>query len=220
MDGSGTRVKICGIKSAEIMRSALGSGADDVGLVLFGKSPRNVSLDEAAALADQARGKARIVALTVDADDALLGAIARQVRPDLLQLHGRETPVRCRTIRQSWSIPVMKAIGVAVSADAERAFDYVAAVDLILFDAKPPKGADLPGGNGAVFDWSMIAGIGARLPFMLSGGLTPDNVAAAIRATGARAVDVSSGVERAPGVKDSGLIRAFIAAAKSAHRAA
>lgn len=214
-----TRVKICGIKTAAILQAALDAGADDVGLVFFAKSPRNVSMSEAAVLADMARGRARIVALTVDASDALLDGIMRHVRPDLLQLHGCETPERCREITARWAVPVMKAIGVGAVGDANLALDYKGAVDLVLFDAKPPKHALLPGGNGLAFDWAMLAEVGARIPFMLSGGLTPDNVATAIPATGAIAVDVSSGVETAPGIKDAQLLRRFIAQAKSAIQA-
>ncbi len=211
-----TRVKICGIKTADIMRATLDAGADDVGLVFFGKSPRNVSVGEAVDLADIARGRARIVVLTVDADDAQLDAIARTVKPDLLQLHGKETPERVHAVKLRWNIPVMKAIGVASHADADRALTYESCADLILFDAKPPKDATLPGGNGLAFDWSMIAHVAGRMPWMLSGGLTPANVAEAVRVTRAPAVDVSSGVEIAPGQKDEVLIRAFIAAAKRA----
>jgi phosphoribosylanthranilate isomerase len=214
-----TRVKICGIKTASIMQAALDAGADDVGLVFFGKSPRNVSLDEAAALAEiaRARGRARTVALTVDADNALLDAIVSQVKPSLLQLHGTETPAHCREVKFRWKTPIMKAIGVASIADAQRALAYDRlAVDLILFDAKAPKDATLPGGNGLAFDWSMIEDVARRVPYMLSGGLTAANVAEAIRITGTDAVDVSSGVESTPGIKDAALIRAFIAAAKAA----
>jgi phosphoribosylanthranilate isomerase len=210
-----TRVKICGIKTADIMRVALDAGADDVGLVFFAKSPRNISLDEASALAGIARGRARVVALTVDADSALLDAIVTQVKPDLLQLQGAETPAHCREVKFRWKTPVMKAIGVASAADAQRALAYVQpAADLILFDAKAPKNASLPGGNGLAFDWTMLEDIANRVPYMLAGGLTPENVATAIDVTGCNAVDVSSGVESAPGVKDAALIRAFIRAAK------
>ena len=209
-----TRVKICGIKTAEIMDATLDAGADDVGLVFFPKSPRNVGLSEAAVLADIARGRARIVALTVDADDELLDQIVRDVKPDLLQLQGHETAARCRALRARFGVALMKAVGVADAKDVERAFDYVDAVDLILFDAKPPKGAILPGGNGLAIDWSLLVDASPRKPYMLAGGLTPYNVAQAIAATGAPAVDVSSGVESAPGVKDANVIRAFIAAAK------
>ena len=215
-----TRVKICGIKTEAIMRAALDAGADDVGLVFIAKSPRNVSVAEGAPLAEIARGRATIVALMVDADDAVIDAIVRDVRPDLLQLHGSETPERCAAIKARWATPIMKAIGVATAADAGRALAYLTAADLILFDAKPSNGAVLPGGNGVVFDWSIIAQLRGRVPAMLSGGLTPSNVAEAIRIAQVTAVDVSSGVEMAPGVKDAVLIRAFIDAAKTAHRAA
>jgi phosphoribosylanthranilate isomerase len=211
------RVKICGIKSADIMRAALDAGADDVGLVFFSKSPRNVTLDEAGVLADIARGRARVVALTVDADTALLDAIVTQVKPDLLQFHGNETPAHCREVKFRWKTPIMKAIGVATADDAKRALAYDRmAAELILFDAKPPQDATLPGGNGLAFDWSLIEAVARRMPYMLSGGLTPANVAKAIEVTGCDAVDVSSGVEIAPGIKDAALIRAFISAAKAA----
>ena len=213
-------VKICGIRSAEIMRAAVDAGADFVGLAFFANSPRNVSLAEAAALADIARGRATIVALMVDADDAAIDAIVRAVQPDILQLHGSETPERCAVIKARWATPIMKALGVASVADAERSLAYLAAADLILFDAKPPKGAVLPGGNGIAFDWSIIAPMTDRVPAMLSGGLTPANVAEAIRIAQVSAVDVSSGVETEPGVKDAALIRAFVNAAKTAHRPA
>ena len=210
-----TRVKICGIGTAEAMAAALDAGADDVGLVLFPPSPRNVSLDQARTLADQARGRARIVVLTVDADDALLTRIVDLVKPDLLQLHGNETPERVAEIRQRYALPVMKAVKVATSDDAAEALAFSAA-DLVLFDARPPKGADRPGGHGAVFDWHALDDVKGRLDYMLSGGLTPENVGEAIRATGADAVDVSSGVEHGPGAKDPARIRAFIAAARAA----
>ena len=208
------RVKICGIRSADIMRAALNAGADDVGLVFFAKSPRHVSLADATALANMARGRSRIVALTVDAADTALEHIMREVRPDVLQLHGTETPERCRAIKARWQVQIMKAIGVATADDALRALAYKGVVDLVLFDAKPPKDATLPGGNGVTFDWTMLSDVGAQMPFMLSGGLTPASVGDAIAATGAQAVDVSSGVETSPGVKDGDLIQRFIAAAK------
>lgn len=207
------RVKICGLKTAETMAAALDAGAAMVGLVFFAPSPRNVDLATAAALADQARGRARIVALLVDADDDLIARIVAQVRPDLLQLHGNETPARVGEVRRRFAVPVMKAIKVATADDAASAVAYRGIADLILFDAKPPKGADRPGGHGAKFDWSVIEAVGADADFVLSGGLTPENVGAAIRATGATAVDVSSGVESATGVKDARLIAAFVAAA-------
>lgn len=214
-----TRVKICGIKTAEAMSVALAAGADDVGLVLFPPSPRNVGLKEARQLADQARGRARIVVLTVDADDVLLADIVEVVKPELLQLHGNETPDRVSEIRQRYGIPVMKAIKVATAADAAEALAYTRVADLVLFDARPPKDADRPGGHGAVFDWRALDGVKDKVRYMLSGGLTPENVAEAIRATGAGAVDVSSGVESAPGVKDPARIRAFVTAARAAEAA-
>jgi phosphoribosylanthranilate isomerase len=209
-----THVKICGITTADIMHVALDAGADYVGLVFFPKSPRNVGLSDAGALGEMARDRALIVALTVDADDSLLDDSGRKVRPDILQLHGHETPDRCRAIKSRWpAVQIMKAIGVATPQDVALATSYANAADLILFDAKPPKDSLIPGGNGVTFDWSMLDR--APRPFMLSGGLTPDNVAAAVRATGAHAVDVSSGVESAPGVKAANLVRRFIAAAKA-----
>ncbi len=208
-------VKICGIKTSEIAEAAIGAGADYIGLNFFAKSPRYVSPADAAALADVVRGRVRIVALTVDPTDALIDEIVRAVRPDILQLHGHEPIERCREIKSTWPLEVMKAISVGAAADIARGIDYTAAVDLIMFDAKAPKNATLPGGNGVPFDWAMLAGVSDRLDYMLAGGLTPENVAEAIRLTGAKAVDVSSGVETAPGVKDAALIKRFIAAAKS-----
>ena len=210
------RVKICGIRTAEAMAAALEARADLVGLVFFPPSPRNISLEEAAPLADFARGYAAIVALVVDADDALLERIMVAINPDLLQLHGSETPARVAEIRERWGKPVMKAIKVASVADARAALDYAEAADLILFDAKPPAGADRPGGHGHTFDWSLLAQVSGRVAFMLGGGLDASNVAEAIRETGATVVDVSSGVESAPGIKDPARIRAFVAAAKGA----
>ena len=219
------RVKICGINTPEAMSAALEARADLVGLVFFPPSPRHVSIEAAAPLADYARGFSAIVALVVDADDALIDRIKSEINPDMLQLHGSETPERVAAVRSMFGKPVMKAIRVATRADALTAFAYAPVTqwmtedatptiaDLILFDAKPPKGADRPGGHGATFDWTLLDDVRGRVPFMLSGGLTPDNVAAAIRATGATVVDVSSGVETAPGLKNRGLIQRFIAAA-------
>jgi phosphoribosylanthranilate isomerase len=210
------RVKICGIKTADAMQAALLARADLVGLVFFPPSPRNVAIDDAVPIADYARGFAAIVALTVDADDALLGEIVARVNPDMFQLHGNETPARAREIREKFGKPVMKAIKVETIADAAAALTYKDAADLILFDTKPPTGADRPGGHGAAFDWRILDDVRGHIPFMLAGGLTADNVADAVAATGATVVDVSSGVESAPGVKSPDLIRRFVAAA---HRA-
>jgi phosphoribosylanthranilate isomerase len=165
-------------------------------------------------LAAKARGRARIVALMVDPDDALIATVLASANPDILQLHGEETPERARDIHRRWRKPVMKAIKVETAADARSAEDYRGAADLILFDARPPVDATRPGGNGAPFDWRTLLGIEHRLPYVLSGGLTPDNVAEAIRVTGAAVVDVSSGVESSPGEKDPDLIRRFLRAAK------
>ena len=210
------RVKICGLKTADAMQSALAARADLVGLVLFPPSPRTVGFSEAARLAGLARGRAEIVALTVDADDALLERIMAEVAPDMIQVHGNESPERVAAVRRRWGKPVMKAIKVATRDDAKLALAYKDIADLILFDAKPPKGADRPGGHGTAFDWRLLDDVRHEVPFMLSGGLTPGNVAEAIVATGATAVDISSGVETAPGVKSPELIRQFILAA---HRA-
>jgi phosphoribosylanthranilate isomerase len=197
---------------------ALEAGTAYVGLNFFPKSPRYVDLTTAAGLAAIARGHAKIVALAVDPDDSLIDGIASNVAPDLFQLHGSETRERVRAIRARTGIPVMKAIAVRTAADAEAALGYHDVADLILFDAKPPvdRPEAMPGGNGVPFDWRALLGVPESVRYMLSGGLTPDTVAEAIRITGAKAVDVSSGVERAPGEKDPELIRRFVAAAKSA----
>lgn len=210
------KVKICGIRSAEALDAALSAGADFIGLVFFPPSPRHVDLAAAAALADAARGRAAIVALLVDATDEQVIEVMAGVSPDILQLHGSETPERVADIRRRSGRRVMKAIKVETAADADAALRYAAA-DLILFDAKAPKGAVLPGGNGLVFDWHALADVTPRLacPWMLSGGLTPDTVAEAVRLTGAPMVDVSSGVETAPGHKSAELIRRFLRAAKT-----
>ena len=209
-------VKICGLATAATLEAALDAGADMVGLVFFAKSPRFVGLDHAHELAALARDRAKIVALTVDAEDDLLAAIVRVVGPDMLQLHGRETPQRVAAITQAFGLPAMKAIGVAEAADFARARDYEAVVDWLLIDAKPPKDAVLPGGNGRPFDWRLARDFAPKVPWLLSGGLDADNVGEAIALSGARGVDVSSGVERAPGVKDEKKIAAFVAAARAA----
>jgi phosphoribosylanthranilate isomerase len=209
-----TKVKICGLKTEAGLEAALDSGADYVGLVFFPPSPRHVAPAAAKALADKARNRAAIVALLVDPDDALIDTVMASVAPDLLQLHGEETPRRVADIRRRWRTAVMKAIRVETSQDARAALAYREAVDLILFDARPPEDSTRPGGNGAPFDWRTLLGVKDQVPFVLSGGLTPENVAEAIRVTAAPAVDVSSGVERRPGEKDPGLIRRFLRAAK------
>ena len=209
-----TKVKICGLKTEAALEAALDSGADYVGLVFFPPSPRHIAPPAAKALADKARNRAAIVALLVDPDDALIDTVMASVAPDLLQLHGEEPPQRVADIRRRWRTAVMKAIRVETSQDARAALAYREAVDLILFDARPPEDSTRPGGNGAPFDWRTLLGVKDQVPFVLSGGLTPDNVAEAIRATAAPAVDVSSGVERRLGEKDPDLIRRFLRAAK------
>ena len=210
-----TAVKICGLSTPDTLDAALDAGADMVGLVLVERSPRRVSLDAAASLAERARGRAAVVALVVDAPDEVLRRIAEALRPDWLQLHGRETPERAAAVRARFGLPVMKAVGVGQAADLARARAYAGAADRLLLDAKPPPGAALPGGNGRAFDWRLLAGLDLPLPFMLSGGLTPANVAQALRLARPDAgLDVSSGVETAPGVKDADAIRAFLSAAR------
>lgn len=209
-------VKICGIKDSAAMDAALEAGADMVGLVFFPASPRNVALAEASKLAARARGKAKIVALSVDADDQLIDAIEVGIGPDLHQLHGSETAARVTDLRARTKKPVMKAIPVASAADLAPLASYEAVADWILFDAKAPKDATRPGGHGHTFDWSLLTNIKRGKPMMLSGGINPANVAHAIEAVRPDAVDVSSGVESAPGVKDRDKILAFIRAARSA----
>lgn len=207
-------VKICGLSTEDTLAAALDAGAERVGFVFFPRSPRHLTLDRAAALAALARGRAAVVALTVDADDDALAAIVAAVGPDMLQLHGRETPERVAAVRARFGRPVIKALGVSTAADLAAVPACAAVADEILFDAKPPKGAVLPGGNGVSFDWRLIAALDLSVPFMLSGGLGPGNVGDALRLTRAPAVDVSSGVESAPGVKSSDLIAAFVRAAR------
>jgi phosphoribosylanthranilate isomerase len=210
-------VKICGLSTEASVDAAVAAGADLVGFVFYGPSPRNVTPERAAALAAKARGRARIVALVVDASDAEIDRINAVLDPDLFQAHGSETPGRVAAIAALTGKPVIKAIRVKDAADIAGAEAFSAAAALILYDAKAPEtlGRGLPGGNGLAFDWALLDG-GPRPAFMLAGGLTPGNVAAAIRVTGAPIVDVSSGVESSPGVKDEGLIRKFIEAAKAA----
>src|SRR5882724_6706144 len=208
-------VKICGLSTRETLDVALGSGADMVGFVFFSPSPRHISLETARELGKQARGRAVKVALTVDADDATLGNIVETLRPDLLQLHGHETTARLRDIKEKFGVPVMKVLPVETAADLAPLAGYAAVADRILFDARAPKDATRPGGLGAVFNWRVLEKLELKLPFMVSGGLHAGNVAQAVRVTRAAGVDVSSGVERAPGIKDPDLIRAFIRAARA-----
>ncbi len=209
-------VKICGLSTPATLEAALDAGADMVGFVFFPKSPRHVDWATAGALGRQARGRAKIVALSVDVDDDALKRIGDVLAPDLLQLHGRESPARVKRIGELCARPTMKAIGVAAREDLAAANPYVGVADFLLIDAKPPQDAALPGGNGRPFDWSLARDFHPHRPWLLSGGLDPETVEAAIALSGARGVDVSSGVETAPGVKDAGKIRAFVAAARRA----
>lgn len=207
-----TAVKICGMSDEASVRAAVAAGADYLGFILFPKSPRGVSLGDAARLA-ALKGDAKSVAVLVDPDDALLGQVLRVLSPDIIQLHGEESPERCLDARNYAGEAVWKAVPVSGAADAARAARYAGHADAILFDAKPPKGADRPGGWGQGYDYSLVKGFDA-LPFILAGGLTPDNVAGAIAASGARTVDTVSGVESAPGVKELDKIAAFVRAAR------
>ena len=209
-------VKICGLSTRETLDVALESGADMVGFVFFPPSPRHLGLETARDLGRQAKGRASKVALTVDADDATLANIVEALQPDILQLHGGETVARLRDIKQKFGLPVMKAIAVETPADLAPLPGYAAVADRILFDARAPREATRPGGLGAAFDWHVLENLDLKLPFMVSGGLNAENAAQAIRLTRAGGVDVSSGVERAPGVKDPEMIRAFIRAARAA----
>lgn len=211
---SDIRVKICGLGSAADVAACVDAGAAYVGFVFFPKSPRHLTLDAARRMAVEVPAGIAKVALTVNATDAELDALFEAVPLDILQLHGGESPARVAEVRSRYGLPVMKAVGVADEGDLPALDDYALAADQLLIDAKPPKDADLPGGNGLTFDWRLIAGRRWPVPWMLAGGLTPDNVAEAVRLTGARQVDVSSGVESAPGVKDAGLINAFCEAAR------
>ena len=213
-------VKICGLSTPETLEAALDAGADLVGFVRFPKSPRHVSLDLGRDLSRQARGRALRVVLLVDADDAAIADAVEALDPDLLQLHGRESPERAAAIRSRFGRPVLKAIGIADASDLAALGPYAGGVDHLLLDAKPPRTSGaLPGGNGLSFDWRLLNGLDPGLSFMLSGGLNPGNVAEAVRLTGSRAVDVSSGVESEPGVKDPGKIEAFVKAARAAFSA-
>jgi phosphoribosylanthranilate isomerase len=209
-------VKICGLSTASTLDAALAAGADMVGFVFFPKSPRHIDWATARALGRQAEGRAKIVALSVDADDDTLKRIVDALSPDLMQLHGGESPARVKEISDRFARPTMKAIGVATRADLTAAGAYEGVADALLIDAKPPKDAVLPGGNGRPFNWSLTREFRPSVPWLLSGGLDPENVADAIALSGARGVDVSSGVESAPGVKDPAKIKAFVAAARRA----
>ncbi|RYH01881.1 phosphoribosylanthranilate isomerase [Salipiger sp. IMCC34102] len=211
-----TRIKICGLRSARDVAAAVASGADDIGLVFFPKSPRHLTLDEAAELALAVPLGVRKVGLVVDMEDEALDELIARVPLDMLQLHGKETPERVAEIRERTGVAVMKAIGVSTAEDLDGIDAYEAVCEQILIDAKAPKGSDLPGGNGETFDWTILEGRAFSVPWMLAGGLRPSNVADAIAITGAPMVDVSSGVERRPGDKDPDAIADFCQAVRGA----
>ncbi len=213
-------VKICGLSTPETLEAALGAGADLVGFVRIPRSPRHVGLDLGRDLSRQARGRTLRVVLLMDAEDAAITEAVEALDPDLLQLHGRESPERAAAVRSRFGRPVMKALGIADASDLAALGPYAGRVDHILLDAKPPRTSGaLPGGNGRAFDWGLLNGLDPGLSFMLSGGLNPGNVAEAVRLTGSKSVDVSSGVETEPGVKDPGKIEAFVKAARAAFSA-
>jgi phosphoribosylanthranilate isomerase len=209
-------IKICGLRTPQALDVALRAGADMVGFVFFLPSPRHIDFATARDLGARVRGRAQKVALSVDADDALLAASIEALSPDMLQLHGKETPTRVLAVKARFRLPVMKAIAVAARDDLACVPDFAEVADRLIFDAQAPRDATRPGGLGQPFDWRLLKNLDPRVPFMLSGGLNPDNVAEAIALTRPGGVDVSSGVERAPGDKDPDLIRAFVRAARGA----
>ncbi|APY13839.1 phosphoribosylanthranilate isomerase [Brucella sp. 10RB9214] len=210
-------IKICGLKTPEAVAAALDGGATHIGFIFFPKSPRHITPDAAARLRAAATGRAVAVAVTVDADDETLDEIVKTVRPDMLQLHGGETPERVRFLKARYNLPVMKAFSIREAGDLEAIAPYRGIADRFLFDAKPPKGSELPGGNGISFDWNLLAALDADIDYMLSGGLNADNIAEALLKTGAPGIDISSGVECAPGEKDVRLIENFFQAVADAN---
>ncbi|WP_343313108.1 phosphoribosylanthranilate isomerase [Brucella sp. BE17] len=205
-------IKICGLKTLDAVNAALDAGATRIGLIFFPKSPRHLTITEAVALREAAEDRAKVVAVTVDADDATLDTIVASVRPDMLQLHGHETPERVRIVKARYGLPVMKAFAICEASDLQAIEPYKGIADRFLFDAKPPKGAELPGGNGVSFDWSLLDTLDECVDYMLSGGLNAGNIAEALQKTQAPGIDISSGVERAPGEKDVRLIEQFFQA--------
>ena len=209
-------VKICGLSTPETLDAALDAGADMVGFVFFPPSPRHLQFDVARALGQRVRGRAQKVALTVDAEEEYIAAVIKALQPDLLQLHGFESADRVEALRLTFGLPVMKALPIAVKGDLDRIARYATVADRLLFDARAPRDATRPGGLGNTFDWHLLEDVHANVPFMLSGGLDVDNIGEALRITRASGIDVSSGVERAPGVKDVDKIIAFVRAARRA----
>lgn len=209
-------IKICGLSTPDTVAAALDSGASHIGFIFFPKSPRNVLPELAGQLRQAARGRAKAVAVTVDATDEQLDAIVGAMKPDMLQLHGKETPERVAEVRARYSLPVIKALSVSSADDLLAIQNFRGVADKMLLDAKAPKGSELPGGNGVTFDWTLLNGLDADVDYMLSGGLNAGNVGAALKIANPPGLDISSGVESAPGVKDVALIRAFFAAVKAA----
>jgi phosphoribosylanthranilate isomerase len=205
-------IKICGLKTPDTLEAALAGGATHVGFIFFPKSPRYVAPAEAGRLRIAAKGRAKAVAVTVDADAAFLDEIVSAMSPDMLQLHGKETPEGVAEIKARYGLPVMKALSVSEAADLEKAKPYLGVADRFLFDAKPPAGSELPGGNGIAFDWTILAALDRNVDYMLSGGLSAANIGDALRLANPPGIDISSGVESAPGVKDAALIDAFFRA--------
>jgi phosphoribosylanthranilate isomerase len=202
-------IKICGLKTPDALDAALAGGASHVGFIFFARSPRNVEPETAAALRQAAKGSAQAVAVTVDAEDAFLDAIVDAMAPDMLQLHGRESPERVAEVKARYRLPVMKAFAISEAADIARITPFRDVADRFLFDAKPPKGSELPGGNGVSFDWRLLAGLDRSIGYMLSGGLNAANISEALQLANPPGIDISSGVESAPGVKDAALIADF-----------
>ncbi|QKC93632.1 phosphoribosylanthranilate isomerase [Mesorhizobium sp. NZP2298] len=209
-------IKICGLKTDQAMAAALAGGASHVGFIFFAKSPRYIEPAQAGRLREAARGKALAVAVTVDATDAFLDGIVENMQPDILQLHGSETPERVAELKVRYGLPVMKALPLSEVADLDRIKPFIGVADRFLFDAKPPRGSVLPGGNGVAFDWRILAGLDAGVDYMLSGGLNAANIGDALRLANPPGIDISSGVESAPGVKDPALIEQFFRAVRAA----
>lgn len=214
-----TLIKICGLKTQEAVDRAVSNGASHIGFIFFPKSPRHIEPADAAVLADAVRGRAKIVAVTVDADSDQLDEIVDTLKPDVLQLHGNESPEKVLTVKAVYGLPVMKAFSIRDADDLKRIDAYMGIADTFLFDAKPPKGSDLPGGNGVSFDWRLLSGLDSDIEYMLSGGLNAGNIADALTVSGVRALDVSSGVESQPGVKDLGLMDEFFQAVRASESA-
>ncbi len=209
-------IKICGLNTEKSVAAALDGGASHVGFIFFPKSPRNIAPEDAGRLRQAAIGRANAVAVTVDATDSELERIISTVKPDMLQLHGKEAPERIGEIKQRFGLPVMKALAISTADDLNRIAPFKGIADRFLFDAKPPAGSQLPGGNGVSFDWTLLSKLPAGLDYLLSGGINSENVAEALRMTNPPGLDISSGVERTPGVKDPALIAAFFAAVRRA----